>query len=294
MPTLLMPTLLMPTLLMVAISACCLPLSAEDVKLRRLTFDGLLKRDPIYTARGAEITCAVRNESPRLVLAKMKLTPRGKPPALRRLYPQATLVEFLPTFSRDEARHTFVRMTGNDQAVIVLFNGKQLQPLKAARKVAWNASISPAGDCVVYNLSGQVYRRDFETAKEYKLTQSAGRNDWPSVSPDGKQIAFSSSRDGNYEIYVCDRDGSRPRRLTHSSGLDIRPRWSPDGGSIVFTSNRDRNYEIYMVNLSDRSEQRLTNHEERDDYASWHPDGKRIVFVGERDGLFDLFELKVK
>jgi Tol biopolymer transport system component len=51
----------------------------------------------------------------------------------------------------------------------------------------------------------------------------------PAWSPDGGSIAFTSARDGNYEIYVMDADGSNQRRLTDDAGSDRQPEWSPDG-----------------------------------------------------------------
>ena len=74
-----------------------------------------------------------------------------------------------------------------------------------------------------------------------EFDHAGGRNDWPAISPDGQWIALSSSREGDYDIYVMNIDGSDVRRLTQSSGLDMRARWSPDANSIVFTSNRDGN-----------------------------------------------------
>ena len=59
--------------------------------------------------------------------------------------------------------------------------------------------------------------------------------DWkPSWSPDGQRIAFQSSRDGNYEIYVMDADGSNPHRLTDHPADDWKPSWSPDGRHIAY------------------------------------------------------------
>jgi dipeptidyl aminopeptidase/acylaminoacyl peptidase len=68
-----------------------------------------------------------------------------------------------------------------------------------------------------------------------QLTQS-GHDTSPSWSPDGKTLAFLSTRDGNSQVYVLRMNGGEPRKLTTlSGGADIF-RWSPDGKNIAFTS----------------------------------------------------------
>ena len=62
------------------------------------------------------------------------------------------------------------------------------------------------------------------------------------------KIAFASSRDGNYEIYVMDGDGKNQRRVTAHPTIDLHPAWSPDGKKIAFVSNRNGGYiQIWVI-----------------------------------------------
>jgi len=67
-----------------------------------------------------------------------------------------------------------------------------------------------------------------------QLTNADGSDLAPAWSPDHRQIAFQSDRDGNWEIYVMNADGSGLRRLTDDDAEDGEPSWSPDGKRIAF------------------------------------------------------------
>ena len=78
-------------------------------------------------------------------------------------------------------------------------------------------------------------------------------------SPDGKKIAFITSRSGSLQIWLMNTDGSDQHQLTFSSGTNYFPTWSPDGSRIAFRSDRDGNPEIYSMRADGSDVQRLTN-----------------------------------
>ncbi len=61
----------------------------------------------------------------------------------------------------------------------------------------------------------------------------------PRFSPDGKSIAFSSNRAGNYDVYVILVEGGKPRQLTFNTADDYVVGWTPDGRKIIFSSSRN-------------------------------------------------------
>jgi len=76
------------------------------------------------------------------------------------------------------------------------------------------------------------------------LTKPVSSGSFPGTN--GK-IVFTSSRDGNKEIYVMDADGSNQTRLTNDSAVDENPSWSADGNKIVFQSNRTGSPQIFIM-----------------------------------------------
>jgi TolB protein len=72
------------------------------------------------------------------------------------------------------------------------------------------------------------------------------------------EIAFSSNRTGDYEIWVCDMEGGKSQQITQSPGLDAQPTWSPDGGHLAFVSNREGYPAIWVVGRESRKARRIT------------------------------------
>ena len=103
----------------------------------------------------------------------------------------------------------------------------------------------------------------------------------PSGSLRGR-IAFTSTRDGNAEIYSMAADGSSVTRLTNHPAEDAAPTWSPDGTRIAFVSQRDGRRGLYIMN-ADGSDIRPVVFDALEYYPAdpaWSPDGSRIAYQG--------------
>jgi Tol biopolymer transport system component len=126
-------------------------------------------------------------------------------------------------------------------------------------------------------------------ASAKRLTTADGVNRSPSWSPDGRSIAFTTSRDGNNEIYAMRSDGAAPTRLTNNPANDYAPAWSPDGRAIAFVSNRDGNDELYIMRADGSNQVRLTDSGGFDGQPTWSPDSRWLAFTSSRDRDLNIF-----
>src|SRR2546430_10166752 len=103
----------------------------------------------------------------------------------------------------------------------------------------------------------------------------------PVFSPDGKRIAFSSNRHGNYDVFVIPVQGGRPTRLTFDSADDYVTGWSPDGKYVLFSSSRSTsfpfNYELFRVPVEGGRVERISRYEGRERVYS--ASGDEIAYV---------------
>jgi len=144
-----------------------------------------------------------------------------------------------------------------------------------ARSLAWTAFQRVTPDILVSNI--------YAGMPPENLTGGRGQNWLPSWSPDGTRICFVSTRDGNSELYVMNRDGSNVTRLTNNPAIDVSPTWSPSGTQIAFTSDRSGAPQIYIIDADGRNLFKMTA-ESWCDRPTWSPAPFNEIAYASRTG----------
>ena len=140
----------------------------------------------------------------------------------------------------------------------------------------------------------QLYRMREDGSGSIKLTFSKHGCSMPSVSPNGKNLAYVEQVDHSLAIRVSGLDGLNIRTLT-DGGMNLIPSWFPDSDQLVFMKvnpkpNQDpaRNAKIYFINLVTGKTRRLFTDKEQLKYSNAmpviSPKGEQIAFISDRSG----------
>jgi TolB protein len=150
-----------------------------------------------------------------------------------------------------------------------------------------DVAVDPTGKWMVFSST-----RDSEHANLYlqrtggtavtQLTSEAADDAYPVFSPDGRQIAFASTRAGNWQIFTMESNGKNITQITSAPMQSIHPSWSPDSSRLVYSclGSKSQQWELWTCNLQ-------TNEKQMIGYGlfpSWSParDADRIAFQRPR------------
>jgi Tol biopolymer transport system component len=125
------------------------------------------------------------------------------------------------------------------------------------------------------------------------LLQDSSTNIQAALAPDRTRIAFSSNRNGNFDLYLMDADGRNLRRLTSEAGNEGDPSWTPDGARIVYTFTRGTTTQIASVAVDGGDARILTTSSGGNHSPSVSPDGQSIAFISVRDGNQEVYAMNL-
>lgn len=130
-----------------------------------------------------------------------------------------------------------------------------------------------------------------QTLKLVQFTNGAWDDIDPAVSHDGKRIAFSSRRNGYWNIYILELRTQKLTRLTDTPDYDGSPTWSPDGEWLAYESYKSNNLEILVQSITELNQApiQLTDNLAADYAPAWSPGGREIAFVSTRSGSEDIW-----
>ncbi|MEC7851568.1 MAG: S9 family peptidase [Bacteroidota bacterium] len=151
----------------------------------------------------------------------------------------------------------------------------------------------------------QIWVTNLVTKENYQYTYNLKSSMSPKFSPDGKKIAFLSSRSGKNQVWIMNTHGGEARKLTNEKKGVRSIKWSPDGKKISFLKNDDdteeekkskenktdvilvdKNFKyshIYTYNFDVDSVFQITNGDFSVNNFDYSPDGKKIIFSHQED-----------
>ncbi len=173
------------------------------------------------------------------------------------------------------------------------------QESRATRDTFPTYTFMPDGKSLIVPVNGKIARVDFATGQatnipfnanvevevgprayfKYRVedtpTVSARLIRYPTISPDGKRVAFTAFS----KLYVMDLAGGTPKRVTSGTEGEFMPTWSPDGRSIAYVTWSRQGGNIFSVSPDGAAPRRLTSTAAFYSYPAYSPDGSKIVFI---------------
>jgi TolB protein len=186
-----------------------------------------------------------------------------------------------------ETKIYYVKINGADKEIWEMdYDGANQHPITHLGTVSISPRIAPDNSRLAFSSLGrdgfQVRMYSLILGRMVNFPSVGGTNLSPAWAPNGKDIAYSSSRTGDPEIWISDANGTLPRRVTSFRGPDVSPVFNPRTGSqIAWISGRTGLPQLYIMDSDGSAVQRMTD----GGYAtspSWSPNGQFLAFAWDR------------
>jgi len=186
-----------------------------------------------------------------------------------------------------ETKIYYIKQTGSSKEVWAMdYDGANQHAITHLGTISLSPRISPDNSRIAFSsldrYGFQIKLYSLLLNRVVSFPSNSGTNLSPAWSANGAQLAYSSSRSGDPEIWVSDANGGGARRVTSFRGPDVSPVWNPKTNSqIAWISGRTGLPQLYIMDADGAGVQRLTD----GGYAtspSWSPNGQFIAFAWNR------------
>jgi tricorn protease len=130
---------------------------------------------------------------------------------------------------------------------------------------------------IVFSYAGDIWSVERAGGEARRLTSHPGEENFPALSPDGSQLAFSRQIGGNWDIYLMPATGGEARRLTFDPRGEFVSGWTPDGKTILFGSNPNLIPQLHTIVIDGVMPKTLPLPKAL--LGSISPDGARIAYT---------------
>jgi Tol biopolymer transport system component len=155
-----------------------------------------------------------------------------------------------------------------------------------------NFDVKPPGKIVYTCFDGhfdQICLMNADGSKNRQLTFNRATSFYPSLSPLGDQIIYSSKKDGNFEVYVMDTNGTNLSQISNDIGNLYAPEISPKQNRIIFTNEGGGIQTVWVMKIDGSNARPLVESSGTDIDPTWSPDASQIAFTSRRDGINQLY-----
>ncbi len=130
--------------------------------------------------------------------------------------------------------------------------------------------------------TADIYLQRVNGTSVTQLTNDPARDEMPSLSPDGRRLAFASDRGGTFDIYLMEIEGGPAVKLTDDGAQNIHPSFSPDGQRLVYCSLGSQSgvWELVLLEVNRPGQRRIIGHGL---FPVWSPTGNRIAYQRARE-----------